>query len=75
MLSRKLDTAIKNANLDDHEVAHALNVTPTDVRSWRSGKSIYSVHQLIQLCDLLHCSADYLLCREITIANWRDKLR
>lgn len=72
MISKNLDNAIKAANLDDTAVAHTLKVTPTEVRSWRNGKSIFTVYQLIELCELLHCSADHLLGREKTIANWRD---
>ncbi|MBQ9113874.1 MAG: hypothetical protein IJY05_03020 [Clostridia bacterium] len=71
MISKNLDVAIKNAKLDDHDVAYALKVTETEVRSWRNGKSIFTVHQLIDLCKLTGYSADFILGIERNIKNWQ----
>ena len=74
MISKNLDIILKDKNIKNVDVAQALKVSPNLVQEWRSGKSIYTVFQLIDLCDLLDCSADFLLGRGKTIGNWRDAL-
>ena len=72
MISKNLDLILKSKKISNVDVAQFLKVSPTLIQDWRSGKSIYTVFQLIDLCNLLDCSADYLLGLGKTIGNWRE---
>ncbi len=71
MISKNFNKILNDKNIKNVDVAQALKVSPTLIQDWRSGKSIYTVFQLIDLCNFLDCSADFLLGLGKTIGDWR----
>ena len=53
--------AREKAGLSQKEIAITLNVSQNAVSNWENGKTYPAGKNLIQLTELLSCSADYLL--------------
>lgn len=47
-----------NAELNQKQVAKALNVSPNTVVSWEMNKTYPDAFQLTQLCELYRCTTD-----------------
>lgn len=48
-------------NLTQSDLARRLNITRSSVNAWEMGISIPSTERIVELCLLLHTTADYLL--------------
>ena len=60
-------------------LSELIGVGPSHMSHMESGKTVPSMDVFIALCNVLECSADELLCREITAAqplmkNWLTDL-
>ena len=60
-------------------LSELIGVGPSHMSHMESGKTVPSMEVFITLCNVLECSADELLCREITAAqplmkNWLTEL-
>ena len=61
--------------LSQEKLAEQIGIGPSHMSHLESGKTVASMDVFITLCNALGCSADELLCREITVAqpllnNW-----
>ena len=57
------------------KLAELVGIGPSHMSHLESGKTVASMDVFIALCNVLECSADELLCREIAVAkpflkNW-----
>ena len=50
-------------DMTQEQLAEAVGVSPSAVRSWESGTTKPGPHQLMKMSDLFGCSIDYLLER------------
>lgn len=50
--------------LSQRKVADQIGVTPSAVAQWELGLNTPSLHNVLALRDLLHCSMDELLVRD-----------
>ena len=50
-------------DMTQEQLAEALSVSPSAVRSWESGTTKPGPHQLLAMSDIFGCSTDYLLGR------------
>ena len=65
--------------LTQERLSELIGVGPSHMSHLESGKTVPSMEVFITLCNVLECSADELLCREIRTAqpilhNWLTKL-
>ena len=65
--------------LTQEKLAELVGVGPSHMSHLESGKTVASLDVFIALCNVLECSADELLCREITVDqpllnNWLTSL-
>ena len=65
--------------LTQEKLAELVCIGPSHMSHLESGKTMASMDVFIALCNVLECSADELLCREIVIAkpfldNWLSEL-
>lgn len=61
------------------KLAELVGIGPSHMSHLESGKTVASMDVFIALCNVLECSADELLCREIVVAkpfleNWLSGL-
>lgn len=49
-----------NAGLTQEQVAAALNVAPSTVRNWESGKTSPNLQNVNKLCELYNMPYDYI---------------
>ena len=61
--------------LTQEKLAELVGIGPSHMSHLESGKTVASLDVFIALCNVLECSADELLCREIAVAkpfldNW-----
>ena len=61
--------------LTQEKLAELVGIGPSHMSHLESGKTVASMDVFIALCNVLECSADELLCREIVVAkpfldNW-----
>ena len=61
--------------LTQEKLAELVGIGPSHMSHLESGKTVASMDVFISLCNMLECSADELLCREIVVAkpmlnNW-----
>ena len=61
--------------LTQEKLAELVGIGPSHMSHLESGKTVASMDVFINLCNVLECSADELLCREIVAAkpfldNW-----
>ena len=50
-------------NISQKEFAKKLNVSPTNIYNYENGRTEPSIEILIQICNLLNVTADYLIGR------------
>lgn len=65
--------------LTQEKLAELVGIGPSHMSHLESGKTVASMDVFIALCNVLECSADELLCREIVVAkpfldNWLTDL-
>ena len=65
--------------LTQEKLAELVGVGPSHMSHLESGKTVASLDVFIKLCNVLECSADELLCREVVVAkpmldNWLTEL-
>ena len=65
--------------LTQEKLAELVGIGPSHMSHLESGKTVASMDVFIALCNVLECSADELLCREIVFAkpfldNWLTDL-
>ena len=65
--------------LTQEKLAELVGIGPSHMSHLESGKTVASMDVFIALCNVLECSADELLCREIVAAkpflgNWLTDL-
>lgn len=65
--------------LTQEKLAELVGIGPSHMSHLESGKTVASMDVFIALCNVLECSADELLCREIVAAkpfldNWLTNL-
>lgn len=65
--------------LTQEKLAELIGIGPSHMSHLESGKTVASMDVFISLCNVLECSADELLCREIVVAkpfldNWLTEL-
>ena len=65
--------------LTQEKLAEMVGIGPSHMSHLESGKTVASLDVFIALCNVLECSADELLCREITVDqpllnNWLTSL-
>lgn len=61
MMGERLRRTRESRQITRKELAEALNVTRTQVSDIENGKSGTNLERFLQLCELYHVSADYLL--------------
>ena len=55
--------------LTQEQLSECIGVGPSHMSHLESGKTVPSMEVFISLCNALECSADELLCKEISIAR------
>ena len=55
--------------LTQEKLAEMVGIGPSHMSHLESGKTVASMDVFIALCNVLECSADELLCREIIMAR------
>lgn len=65
--------------LTQEKLSELIGIGPSHMSHLESGKTVPSMEVFITLCNVLECSADELLCREIITAqplmdHWLTKL-
>lgn len=65
--------------LTQEKLAELVGIGPSHMSHLESGKTVASMDVFIALCNVLDCSADELLCREVAVAkplrnNWLTEL-
>lgn len=60
-LGRKILECRQNKGMTQEELAGRIGVTPQALSKWERGQSLPDVSLLVDLCQMLGCSADYLL--------------
>ena len=65
--------------LTQEKLAELVGIGPSHMSHLESGKTVASMDVFIALCNVLECSADELLCREVVVAkpmldNWLTEL-
>ena len=65
--------------LTQEKLAEMVGIGPSHMSHLESGKTVASMDVFIAICNVLECSADELLCREIITAkpildNWLAEL-
>lgn len=80
---RDIGKRIKDKRIEkgytQEKLSEMIGVGASHMSHLESGKTVPSMEVFINLCNVLDCSADELLCREITIArpmmdNWLTDL-
>ena len=56
------------------EVAEMMEITPGFVTDIERGRTGLTIHRLIQICNIFHCSADYLLFGKVSLENRLEQL-
>ncbi len=65
----RLASARKEAGFTQEELAYRLGVTPQAVSKWERGNGYPDMELLFYLCDILNCSSDYLIGRNIAVSR------
>ena len=73
-LNQKIRTAIKQAGYSQKEVASLLDVTPSAVSEWVTGKSAPRYGMLMRLADVLNLPPKWFLSDQSPEAAWRNRL-
>ena len=65
--------------LTQEKLAELVGIGPSHMSHLESGRTVASMEVFIALCNALNCSADTLLCREISsdqplVRNWLTEL-
>lgn len=71
---RVRELRVKN-KLSQQELGDAVGVTKVSICGYESGTRIPNLEKLIKLADVLGCTTDYLLGREIEVNNDENKTR
>lgn len=61
MFGERLAEIRKDNKLRQEDLAEKLNVSKFTVSSWEQGKSMPTLDMLVNICELLDISADYLV--------------
>ena len=59
----------KRANLSQAELAKLLDINQYNISFWEIGRSEPSIEQLVKLSNILNVPTDYLLGKDVIIAN------
>ena len=59
----------KRANLSQTELAKQLQINQYNISFWEIGRSEPNIEQIIKLSEILHVPTDYLLGKDVIIAN------
>ena len=62
--AERLKQLIKNRNCTCLDIAHDMEINETSVYSWKNGKRVPNLDNLLKLSKFFDCSVDYLLGRE-----------
>lgn len=65
-LGSKISEYRQNKGLTQEELAGRIGVTPQALSKWERGQSLPDITLLVALCQVLGCSADYLLGTTVT---------
>lgn len=65
MVARRVAKVRKQKGLTQHDLAEAMGCTQGLISQYEAGQSNLSLSILIDICDVLGCSIDYLLGREV----------
>lgn len=65
----RLARARKEKGYTQEELARRIGVTPQAVSKWERGSGYPDIELLYYLCEVLDCSTDYILNREVTKAR------
>ena len=74
-IGRRIKQKRMEKGLTQEKLAELVGIGPSHMSHLESGKTVASMEVFIALCNILECSADELLCREIIAAkpildNW-----
>ncbi len=73
MFSDRLNAIRKQRGLTAQQMADRLQTGIRNYRKYESGDSKPTLDGLIEICDILNVSADYLLCRDDFLARHADE--
>lgn len=78
-IGQRIKTKRIEKGLTQEKLAELVGVGPSHMSHLESGKTVASMDVFISLCNVLECSSDELLCREIVTAkpildNWLTDL-
>ena len=65
MVARRLAEVRKQKDMNQFELAKAMNCTQGLISKYEAGQANIHLNTLIDICDALGCSLDYLLGREV----------
>lgn len=65
----------KRANLKQSDLAELMNVRQYVVSSWETGRSEPNIDQLIMLSNILKVPTDYLLGKDVLVAEDEDNFK
>ena len=72
-LGENLQFLRKKENITQEQLAEQLNVSRQSVSKWESDSAYPEMDKLLQLCNLMHCSMDELVQKEISQVYIEDK--
>ena len=61
MISDRIRSLREDSGMSQAELARKLSVTRSSVNAWEMGLSAPTAQYIIELANLFHCSADYIL--------------
>ena len=73
-LNENIRNAIKQAGYRQKEVASLLDVTPSAVSEWATGKSAPRYGMLVRLAEVLNLPPEWFLSDQSPEAAWRNRL-
>ncbi len=65
MVARRLAEVRKQKDMNQFELAKAMGCTQGLISKYEAGQANVQINTLIDICDALGCSLDYLLGREV----------
>ena len=68
-IGRRIKQKRMEKGLTQEKLAELVGIGPSHMSHLESGKTVASMDVFIELCNVLECSADELLCREIVTAK------
>ena len=61
MFKKRITEVFNESEMNQKEIADALNVTPANLSNWKNGRNLPSIPTLKEICKLFNVSADYLI--------------